>query len=232
MEILLMMAQSINELCQCVVQCVDQCMSQGHDPGDLLMPPFSMNISGPTGSGKTYYIKDLLKLPQFEGSLVHLFYGNDQPLYDEMNLASAHQGLDKLESVLSELNPQDKNVIIIDDLMQEAGQSERVRNMVTRDVHHNKYTVIMVQQNLLLQYKYSRDLAINVRYRVIFYNRMTAKQFNNSVREMDKGKNTLKNMYHAMSQPGHPKPLVIDSLTGNTWYGVVPEEVINLDNKP
>ena len=73
---------------------------------------------------------------------------------------------------------------------------------------------------------------INVRYRVIFYNRMTAKQFNNSVREMDKGKNTLKNMYHAMSQPGHPKPLVIDSLTGNTWYGVVPEEVINLDNKP
>ena len=42
-----MTAQSINELCQCVVQCVDQCMSQGHDPGDLLMPPFSMNISGP-----------------------------------------------------------------------------------------------------------------------------------------------------------------------------------------
>ena len=145
-----------------------------------------------------------------------------------MNLALAHQGLDKLESVLSELNPQDKNVIIIDDLMQEAGQSERVRNMVTRDVHHSKYTVIMVQQNLLPQYKYSRDLAINVRYRVIFYNRMTAKEFNNSVREMDKGKNTLKNMY----QPANPKPLVIDSLTGNTWYGVVSEEVINLDNKP
>ena len=103
-----MMAQSINELCQCVVQCVDQCMCQGHDPGDLLMPPFSMNISGPTGRGKTYYIKDLLKLPQFEGSLVHLFYGNDQPLYDEMNLASTHQGLDKLESVLSELNPRIK----------------------------------------------------------------------------------------------------------------------------
>ena len=91
--------------------------------------------------------------------------------------------------------------------MQEAGQSERVRNMVTRDVHHNKYTVIMVQQNLLPQYKYSRDLAINVRYRVIFYNRMTAKQFNNSVREMDKGKNTLKNMYHAMSQPGPSQAL-------------------------
>ena len=101
---------------------------------------------------------------------------------------------------------------------------------VTRDVHHNKYTVIMVQQNLLPQYKYSRDLAINVRYRVIFYNRMTAKQFNNSVREMDKGKNTLKNMYHAMSQPGHPKPLVIDSLTGNTWYGVVPESLTLIIN--
>ena len=35
----------IKELCQCVNQCVDQCLAQGQDPSDLLMPPFSMNIS-------------------------------------------------------------------------------------------------------------------------------------------------------------------------------------------
>ena len=108
--------------------------------------------------------------------------------------------------------------------MQEAGQSEPVRNLVTCDVHHNRFTVILVQQNLLL--------AINVRYRVVFYNRMIAKQLHRSVIEMDKGKSTLKNMYMTMANPDHPKPLVIDSLTGKTWYGVVPEEVINLDNKP
>ena len=232
MDILFMMAQSINELCQCVVQCVDQCMIQGQDPGDLLRPPFSMNVSGLTGSGKTYYITKLLRLPQFEGARVNLFYGNNQPLYNEMEFASANQGLDRLEAVLSELKPQEKNVIIIDDLMQEAGRSEQVRNLVTRDVHHNRFTVILVFQNLLPQYTYSRDLAINVRYSVVFYNRMTAKQFNRSVSEMDKGKSTLKDMYKAMADPTHPKPLVIDSLTGNTWYGVVPEEVINLDNKP
>ena len=39
-------------------------------------------------------------------------------------------------------------------------------------------------------------------------------------------------MYKAMAKPGHPKPLVIDSLTGNVWYGVEPQEVINLDNMP
>ena len=222
----------INELCQCVNQCVEQCIVQGQDPGDLLKPPFSMNVSGPTSSGKTYYIKELLKLPQFQDAQVHLFFSIDQPLYDEMNLASAQQGLDRLEIVLSELNPDDLNVIIMDDLMQEVGQSEQVRNLVTRDVHHNKYTVIMVQQNLLPQYKYSFDLAINVRYRVVFYNKLTVNQFNRSVSEMDKGKNTLKAMYKAMSQPGHPKPLVIDSLTGNVWYGVDPEEVINLDDTP
>ena len=35
-----------------------------------------------------------------------------------------------------------------------------------------------------------------------------------------------------MGNPDHPKPLVIDSLTGITWYDVVPEEVINLDKNP
>ena len=62
-------------------------MTQSQDPGDLSKPPFSMNVSGPMGSGKTYYITRLLRLPQFQGAKVHLFYGNDQPLYDEMNLA-------------------------------------------------------------------------------------------------------------------------------------------------
>ena len=60
------------------------------------------------GGGETYYIKGLSDITQFEGALVHLFYGNEQPLYDEMNLASAHQGLDRLEGVLSELSPQEK----------------------------------------------------------------------------------------------------------------------------
>ena len=66
MDIIIMMAQSINELCQCVVQCVEQCMSQGQDPGDLLKPPFSMNFSGPVGSGQTYYIKELLRCPSLK----------------------------------------------------------------------------------------------------------------------------------------------------------------------
>ena len=195
----------IKQLCQSVTQCVERCMAQGQDPSDLLMPPFSMNILGPTGSGKTYYIKEIMKLPQFRNAQIHLFYGNDQPLYDEMNLELAQQWIDRLDIVLSELNPDDLNILIIDDLMQEVGQSEHVRNLVTRDVHHNKYTVIMVQQNLLPQYKYSHDLAINVRYRVVFYNRLTANQFNRSVSEMDQGKNTLKAtcMYKAMAQPFH-----------------------------
>ena len=222
----------IKELCQCVNQCVDQCLAQGQDPSDLLMLPFSMNISGPTGSGKTYCIKEIMKLPQFKNAQIHLFYGNDQPLYDEINLASAQQGIDRLDIVLSELNPDDLNVLIMDDLIEEVGKSEHFRNLVTRDVHHNKYTVIVVQQNLLPQFKYSRDLAINIRYRVVFYNKFTANQFSRSVSEMEQGKNTLKAMYKAMAEPGHPKPYVIDSLTGNVWYGVEPDEVINLDDTP
>ena len=136
---------------------------------------------------KTYYIKDIMKLPQFRNAQIHLFYGNDQPLYDEINLASAQQGIDRLDIVLSELNPDDHNVLIMDDLMEEVDKSEHVRNLVTCDVHH-KYTVIMVQQNILPQIKYSRDLAINVRYRVVFYNRFTANQFSRSVSEMEQEK--------------------------------------------
>ena len=52
-----------------------------------------------------------------------------------MNLASAQQGIDRLDIVLSELNPDDLNVLIMDDLMEEVGKSEHVCNLVTRDVH-------------------------------------------------------------------------------------------------
>ena len=208
------MANEINQLCQCVNQCVDQCLTQGQDVSDLLTPPFSMNLSGLTGCGKTYYIKEVMRLPQFRDAKIHLFYGNDQPLYDEMNLTSAQKGIDQLDLVLSELNPNDLNVLIMDDLMEEVGKSEHVRNIVTRDVHHSKYTIIMVQQKILPQYNCSRDLAINVRYRVVFYNRLTANQFARSVSEMVKGKSTLKAMYRAMSQP---------------W---VEPQVINLDEQP
>ena len=206
----------INELCQCVNQCLDQCEAHGVCPCDLLTPPFSMNVSGPTSSGKTYYVKEVMKLPQFRDAKIHLFYGNDQPLYDEINLTTAQRGIDRLELVMSELNPDDLNVLIMDDLMEEVGKSEHVRNIVTRDVHHNRYTIIMVQQNLLPQYKYSRDLAINVRFRVVFYNRLTANQFTRSISEMDKGKKTLIAMYKALNQR----------------YGVEPEEFISLDNMP
>ena len=74
-----MAANVINDLCKCVNQCVDQCLTQGQDVSDLLTPPFSMNVSSLTGCGKTYYIKEIMKLTQFKNALIHLFYGNDQP---------------------------------------------------------------------------------------------------------------------------------------------------------
>ena len=121
--------ESINHVCDCVTKCVDQCLNQGVDSGTFLRPSFFMSVSGPTGSGKTYFLKDLLTQPQFEGAQVHLFYGNEQPLYEQMTLASVRKGLDSIEAVVSDLNPQDNTIIIIDDLMEEAGCSPQVRDL-------------------------------------------------------------------------------------------------------
>ena len=96
----------------------------GYDP-DHFMPwvhPFTSVISGPTGSGKSVFVR------RFVHNIKHMMtplpdrilwcYGEYQTLYGTVDGVDFHQGLPDLDT----LDPREKHLIILDDLMDETDQ--------------------------------------------------------------------------------------------------------------
>ena len=146
------------------------CASPGNfttDGHGLFVMPFSLIVGGPTGSGKTWFVKDLLEdLRLGEGYILHvtLFYGTDQALFDEMGIDEKYKGLADFVSVVDRLQTLDthkdspvdsrskdrvQNVIIVDDLMNEVTKKPEVADVITRGISHQGLTIIMMYQNLL-----------------------------------------------------------------------------------
>ena len=212
---------------------------------------FSMIVGGPTSCGKTHFVKDLLcYLRQVERQFLHvtMFYGTDQRLFDEMGLDEKYQGLNEFVSVVDRLQQLDtwhkgqpkprtrvQNVIIVDDLMNEVTKRPEVADVITRGISHQGLTIILIYQNLLPQQKYARTIGMNIHYRVQFYNYQTAGQFKAVVQQMESGKKTLLDMYRELGKEEEGErrcPLVIDCLRHLAWYGLEPECVVDLHDKP
>ena len=85
------------------------------------------------------------------------FYGAEQPaLFEELHRAltpaiqfDLHAGLNGLDGVLDTLQPNVRNVVVIDDLMAEAKDSAAVALLFTVGSHHANTTVIYIVQNFL-----------------------------------------------------------------------------------
>ena len=239
------------DLLQRIEEYINQQNGYETDGHALYTMPFSMTVGGRSSCGKTYFVKELLKdLKEGEGYSLHtvIFYGTDQSMYDEMNIDEKYEGLDRFVEVVSKLEQHDVSgkgekvdlqskqriqpVIIIDDLMTEVIKHPDVCNKITRGISHEGLTMILIYQNLLPQAKYARNIAMNVHYKVCFYNSTSARQFQYVVMEMDSGKKTLIDMYRKLGAEGLRGPLVIDCLKHLAWYGVRPDSVISLHDKP
>jgi len=102
--------------------------------------PFTCMIAGPTGSGKTFALIDILKnnvnfiTPQPQ-RIVYC-YDEIQPAFEELKnvfpLVELHEGIIDSDEINSNLN----NVIILDDLMQQAENDKSILKLFTTDSHH------------------------------------------------------------------------------------------------
>lgn len=146
------------------------------NPGCLMFKhPFNLMIAGPTSSGKTHLIRDLLS---HHSATIYInkdvidvlwCYGQMQSLYTQglskvrMNY---HQGLIST-SELEEIKP---DIIVIDDLMAESSSEREVGNLFTRVSHHLGISVIFIVQNLFYQSKQMRTLSLNSHYIILMKN--------------------------------------------------------------
>jgi hypothetical protein len=138
---------------------------------DHFMPwvhQFTSVISGQTGSGKSVFVR------RFAHNIRHMMtpiparilwcYGEYQTLYRTVNGVDFQQGLPDLDN----LDPTEKHLIILDDLLVETNQ--RVASLFTKNSHYRNISVMYIVQNLFHRRKHHRTISLTAHYMVIFQN--------------------------------------------------------------
>jgi hypothetical protein len=132
--------------------------------------PFSCILSGPSQSGKTSFVKSLIKnidlmiSPRI--SDIILSYSELQPMYQDIINLDERVRLEKGTDF--EVSENGNTLIVIDDQMDSAMQDINTQNLFTKGVHHRSISVILITQDLFPEGKYSRTLRRNAVYLVIF----------------------------------------------------------------
>jgi len=119
--------------------------------------PFSMLVVGPTQSGKTHFVEQMLTSPLMEFPAnkdvqVRWFYNQWQPRYKKLKKAlgaqiTFEQGLPDWSDTLEEINPKISHVLVFDDLMSQAVDSPILSRLFTQGRHRNA-SVILLMQNM------------------------------------------------------------------------------------
>jgi len=131
-------------------------------------------VCGPTSSGKTYLVRNLLKYHsdvcyKLPSNKVIWCYGQSQSLYNEAipNVNVKYiEGLPNVD-VLQEQKPA---LVIIDDLMTELADDKRMTNLFTKGSHHMGISVIFIVQNIFYRAKEMRTISSNTNYFLLLKN--------------------------------------------------------------
>jgi len=150
-----------------------------------LKHPFTCIISGPTGCGKTVFVKSLLSKCQDAiyppPEQIVWCYGEWQHGYEALKGVEFVEGLPQMER----FDGQKRTLLIIDDLMSEA--DDRVSNLFTKKSHHCNISVIYIVQNIFDKNKQHRTVSLNAHYMVVFKNPRDASQITHLAKQMYPG---------------------------------------------
>jgi hypothetical protein len=151
----------------------------------LFIHPFTCILSGPTGSGKTILLLEILRMKNdlIDKNIDKIVYcyAEDQPLFTEFKSEiEFHKGLYEIERMSSS----QVNLLIIDDFMDEASNDKSISQLFTRASHHKNISVFLLSQNMFLNGKFYRTMNLNTHYMIIFKNPRDKAQFKYLAREM------------------------------------------------
>lgn len=188
--------------------------------------PFTMIVAGPTGCGKTEWIKRLITN---KNNIIYpipndifYFYGEYQSIFNQIQGVKFIHGLnfDEIEN----LDSNKPKLFIIDDLMDDAANSNSVSHLFTKGSHHRNISVILIVQNFFARGKVMRNLSLNTHYLVLFKNPRDKMISMNIARQMYPSK--IKRFYEIFNEATKdPYSYLFIDLKSNT-----PEEIRLLSN--
>lgn len=138
--------------------------------------PFSAFCSGPSGVGKTFFLKGFLEnrrqMINPPPDKVIWFHGITQQIHEEISDVTFVQGFP--------INYKDylgnNSLIILDDLMAECADDKRLTFLFSKGCHHLNVSLIFVTQNIFHKGKEMRTCSLNANYLIVFKNRRDPSQ--------------------------------------------------------
>lgn len=166
--------------------------------------PSTILVAGPTGSGKTEFLVELLRnkaLQPFPQRVIWV-YGEWQAAYDRvLNLKLPNMKItfvkDFNENIYETLDRRVRNLVVLDDQMENhemhRNGGRTLTKFFTQGSHHRNLTIVYIVQNLFHQAKSMRTISLNSQYVVLYKNPRDKLQIESLARQM---------------YPKHPKFLV------------------------
>lgn len=164
-----------------------------------LFHPFNLLVAGPSKSGKTTFVSNLLsvhhemfeKMPDY----ILLYYANDQPLYREllnMNLIDEMINFTENEFHYEELKAKIKpytigngSLIIFDDTLSDIKSGfEKIFQVLG---HHSKCSLIYITQNLFYDNKAFRNVSLQLDYITLLRNLRNGNQVRSLANQLCSG---------------------------------------------
>ena len=138
--------------------------------------PANFYICGQSQSGKTSLVRSMLKnLEELFHSIptqVIYCFGQPQKEFNEMiKIAPKIKLVEGFPDDLYDMvNGHTNSLVILDDLMCQCSNDQRVSDLFTRGSHHRGLTVMYLTQNLFPPGKLSRTISLNSHYMIVFKN--------------------------------------------------------------
>ena len=132
--------------------------------------PSKMMVVGQSNCGKTYFLRNLLKIRPFEHNFfkIYFYYMEDQEIYktiqnENPEIEFIHGFPEKFPS-----HEGKHTLVILDDMITELGDGKQIVELFLMGSHHKLVTCIMVSQSLYFNHKKYRLLSLQCNYLILF----------------------------------------------------------------